>query len=217
MTEPMKAEARPSKTKSDLRKLRAQGKVPGVVYGRNIAQPTPISVEEKDLMHLLRYHPNAVLELELPQAGKQPVMLSGVQRDPLTRSLLHIDFRQIDMNAEVRTQARLEPVGSAPGEKEGGIVQLMMHELEIQCLPRDIPETIPVDISRLGLGDSVLVGDLAVPSGVTVKTDPELVVATILVPQKDLTAEEAHDSEVETAEAAERAEEARNNEVRMTP
>lgn len=217
MTQAMKAEERIVRTKNDLRKLREQGKVPGVVYGRNIAAPTAIAVEEKELLQLLRHHPNAVLELELPQGGKQPVMLSGVQRDPLTRSLLHIDFHQIDMNKEVRTQVRLEAVGEAPGEKEGGIVQLMLHEIEVQCLPRDIPETIPVDISSLGLGENLLVGDLAVPQGVTVKTDPELVAVTILVPQKDLTAEEAHDSEVETAEAAERAEEARNEEVRMTP
>lgn len=213
MTELMRAEERPGKTKGELRKLRQQGKVPGVVYGRGITQPTPIAVEEKELLHLLRHHPNAVLELELPRSGRQPVMLSGVQRDPLTRSLLHIDFHQIDMNAEVRTQARLEPAGQAPGEKEGGIVQMMLHEIEIQCLPGNIPESIPVDISRLGMGENILVGDLSVPQGVIVKTDPELVVVTILVPQKDLTADEAHDAEVEAQEAEARADHARKAEV----
>ncbi|EXX86332.1 50S ribosomal protein L25 [Paenibacillus darwinianus] len=214
MTFTMKAEKRQVQTKSDLRQLRQQGKVPGVVYGKNIKQPTAIAVNEKELLHLLRSHPNAVLELELPSAGNQPVMMSDVQRDPLSRGVLHIDFHQINLNEEVKAQVRLEVVGEAPGDKEGGILQLMLHELDVQCLPRDIPESIVVDVSNMQIGENILISDLKLPKGVLLKSDPEQVVVTILTPQKDITEEEAEDAAVEAEEAEARAKEAQAEEVK---
>lgn len=184
MTQAMNAEERPAGTKGDLRRLRDNGKVPGVVYGGKASGPTLIAVEEKELLALLRQHSNAVLELNLPE-GSKPVLVSDVQRDPVTRSVLHIDFREIDMQSSVRTQVRLEPAGEAPGEKAGGMLQQLLHELEIECLPADIPDVISVDVSRLDLGGSLTVADLALPPGVKLRTDPELVVATVLVPRKD--------------------------------
>jgi large subunit ribosomal protein L25 len=172
-------------TKGELRRLRDQGKVPGNVYGAGKNGSTLIAVDEKELLALLRRHPNAVLDLELDGSGKKPVMVAGVQRDPLTRHVLHIDLREIDLKTPVRTHAPLEPVGEAPGEQEGGIVQMLLHELEIECLPADIPEEIPVDVSGLGLGDSLTVRDLNIPPGVTVRTDPSLVVVTVLVPRNE--------------------------------
>jgi len=214
MTLTIHAEERRVQTKNDLRQLREQGKVPGVVFGKNIGKSTPIAIEEKALIQLIRSNPNAVVQLEVPSIGSQPAMLSDVQRDPLTRHLLHCDFHQIDMNRAVRTQARLETTGTAPGDQEGGIVQIMLHELEIQCLPGSIPEFIEVDISKLQIGENILAGDLQLPQGVTMRTDPELVVVTILAPQKDLTEEEAEDAAVESAEATSRAGEAQHEEVR---
>ncbi|CAM4485894.1 50S ribosomal protein L25 [Paenibacillus tarimensis] len=214
MTMTMKAEERLVQTKADLRQLREQGKVPGVVYGKNISKATAIAVEEKELMALIRSNPHAVLELEVPAVGKQSVMLSDVQRDPLSRHLLHIDFHQIDMNQAIRTQVRVETTGVSAGEKEGGIVQTMLHEVEIQCLPSRIPDSLAVDVSSLQVGENILVGELKLPEGVELKTDPESVVVTVLAPQKDLTAEEAEDAAVEEAEAASRAEEAGAEEVR---
>ncbi|HUC92936.1 MAG TPA: 50S ribosomal protein L25/general stress protein Ctc [Paenibacillus sp.] len=214
MTLTMKAEDRLVQTKADLRRLRQQGKVPGVVYGKNIGKPTAIAVSEKELLSLLRSHPNAVLELEVPSAGKQPVMMSDVQRDSLSRGLLHVDFHQINLNEEVKAHVRLEVVGEAPGDKEGGILQLMLHELEVQCLPRDIPESIEVDVSNLQIGENILASDLELPQGVEMKSDPEQVVVTILTPQKDITEEEAEDAAVESAEAEARAAEAGAEEVK---
>lgn len=185
MTPSIRAEERASHTKGELRRLRDQGKVPGNVYGGKASGSTPIAVEEKELLALLRHHPNAVLDLELPGSDARPVMVAGVQRDPLTRSVLHIDLREIDLKTPVRTHAPLEPVGESPGAKEGGIVQMLLHELEIECLPADIPEGIPVDISGLHLGDSLVVRDLKAPPGVSVRTDPSLVVVTVLTPQKE--------------------------------
>ena len=178
----IRAEERTTRTKGELRRLRDQGKVPGNLYGNRVGS-TLIAVDERELLALLRHHPNAVLDLEISGADAKPVMVAGVQRDPLTRHILHIDLREIDLNRPVRAHAPLEPVGESKVEREGGIVQMLLHELEIECLPADIPEGIPVDVSGLRLGDSLTVRDLQVPQGVTVRTDPSLVVVTVLAPQ----------------------------------
>ena len=185
MTPSLRAEERSNRTKGELRRLRSQGKVPGNVYGSQTSGSTLIAVDEKELLALLRRHPNTVLDLAMPGADAKPVMVTDVQRDPLTRSVLHIDLREINLSEPVRTRAPLEPVGEAPGAKEGGILRMLLHELEIECLPADIPEEIPVDVSGLGLGDSLTVRDLKVPPGVTVRADPSLVVVTVLEPQKE--------------------------------
>lgn len=194
----IRAETRTSRTKGGLRRLRGQGKVPGNLYGGTEGS-TLIAVDERELLALLRQHPNAVFDLEMPGADRKPVMVAEVQRDPLTRHVLHIDLREIDLKRPVRTHAPLEPAGESPAEREGGIVQMLLHELEIECLPADIPDAIPVDVSGLRLGDSLTVRDLKLPPGVTVRTDPKLVVVTVLAPQN---AEDAAEAGEPGAEAA---------------
>jgi large subunit ribosomal protein L25 len=213
MSIPMTAEQRNTHMKSELRSLRASGKVPGVVYGKQLASPASIALSEKELLALLRSHPNAVVELDIPDAGKQSVMIAAVQREKLSHKLLHVDFHQINMNEEVTANVRIDLVGDSQGEREGGIVQALLHELEVRCLPGSIPDAIPVDVTGLLMGSSYLVGDVQVPAGVTIVTDPSAVLVTILVPQKDLTAEEAEAQEVEAKEAASRSTEAQMHEV----
>ena len=200
-------------TKGELRLLRQEGKVPGVIYGKQLGTPVPIMVELKELEALLRTQPNAVLDMDIASIGKHSAMVSEVQRDSLSRQLLHVDFRQINMNETVKTQVRFELEGEAGGVKEGGILQMVLHDIEVQCLPTNIPESIVVDISALAVGESVLVRDLIMPQGVEVKSDPELVVLTILAPQKELSEEAEAELNEETAEAESRSQEARLEEV----
>lgn len=195
MEETLKAEARQNNTKSEIKQLREQGKVPGVVNGKEVGSAA-IAIDEKELRHLLRKNPHAIIEMELPGGAKQPVMIHEVQRDKLTRDLLHIDFHQINMDEPVKTLVALEFVGESMGLHEGGILQIQHHELEIRCLPQQIPEVIHVDISRLKLGENLLVSDLQVPEGIEIKTDPYEVIVTILAPQKDLDEEKSIDAEV---------------------
>ncbi|GGG87483.1 50S ribosomal protein L25 [Paenibacillus radicis (ex Gao et al. 2016)] len=213
MSIPMNVEQRTIGTKGALRQLRESGKVPGVVYGKQLAAPAAVALEEKQVLALLRSHPNAVLDLDIPGAGKQPVMISEVQREPLSRRLLHIDMRQINMNEEVRTQVRIDFVGEANGVGQGGILQVLLHELEVECLPGSIPEALEINVADLELGHSLLVRDVRPPSGVKVLSDPEQVVVTVLAPQKELTEEEAEAAEVERVEAESRSEEAQMHEV----
>lgn len=204
----MKAEQRSSTTKGELRQLRLQGKIPGVIYGKQLSEAALVTVNEKELQMLLRSNPNAVIEINVPAQGKQSVMVSEIQRDSLSRDVLHVDFHQINLNENVRAHVRIDAEGDSSGVREGGILQVVLHELDIQCLPNSIPDAIVVDISSLGIGESLLVSDLKLPEGVEAKSEPEMVVLTILAPQKELTEEESEDAAVELIEAESRSKEA---------
>lgn len=203
----MNADQRTGTTKGELRQLRLQGKVPGVIYGKQLSNAAQVTVDGKELQSLLRSHPNAVLEINVPSHGKTSVMISEIQRDSLNRQVLHVDFHQINMNENVKANVRIQAEGDSQGVKEGGVLQVVMHELEVQCLPNNIPDAVTVDISSLAVGESVLVSDLKLPKGVELSADPEQVVLTILAPQKELTEEEAEDAAVELAEAESRSKE----------
>jgi large subunit ribosomal protein L25 len=204
----MNADQRTGTTKGELRQLRLQGKIPGVIYGKKLDNAAQVTVDSKELQALLRSHPNAVLEINIPSHGKTSVMISEIQRDSLSRQVLHVDFHQINMNENVRANVRITAEGDSQGVREGGILQVILHELEVQCLPGSIPDSVAVDISALAIGESVLVSDLKLPKGVESLAEPEQVVVTILAPQKELTEEEAEDAAVELAEAESRSKEA---------
>lgn len=183
MASTLKAETRNGKTKSDRSRLRAEGKVPAVVYGKKVAH-TSIAVNQKELLALLKVNPHAVIELDVPQLGKQPVMINEIQRDALSGQLLHIDFHQINMDEPVNATVRLEYTGEAVGVQEGGILQIQLHELDIRCLPSQIPSVIQVDISSLGVGENLLVSSLKLSDQIEIRTHEDDVLATILLPQK---------------------------------
>ncbi|MBD0384546.1 50S ribosomal protein L25 [Paenibacillus sedimenti] len=208
----LKAEARKETTKSDIKQLRSQGKIPGVVYGKKV-QSTVIAIDQKELLALLRTNPHAIVEMDMPDGGgKQPVMINEVQRGKVHRELLHVDFHQINMDEPVKTVVTLEFTGEAEGIKEGGILQIQLHDLEIRCLPNQIPNSIPVDITNLGLGENLLVYQISVPAGIEVKSDLNDLVVTILAPQKEVEPEEAPAAQEEKAGQAEAATEAAKEE-----
>lgn len=184
----------------ELNKLRKSGRVPGVIYGKGLNAPTPVSLDGKELSALLRSHPHAVIEVDVPGEGKHPIMMAELQRDTFTNTVLHVDFRRVDMNAKIDTAARLEFVGKSAGEQEGGMLQVVLHELDISCYPKDIPESIPVDVSALGLGEHLSIGELTLPPGVETKQDAGTVVVAVLAPQKERSEEELdeiHDATLE--------------------
>ncbi|NIK80081.1 large subunit ribosomal protein L25 [Paenibacillus castaneae] len=205
----MKADQRSMSTKGELRQLRLQGKIPGVIYGKKLNEAAPVTVDGKELQALLRSHPNAVLEINIPSLGKQSVMVSEVQRDSLNHKVLHVDFHQINMNENVRANVRINVEGDSEGIREGGVLQVVLHELEVLCLPNNIPDAVTVNITSLGVGESLLIGDLKLPEGVERVAEPEQVVLTILAPQKELSEEESEDAAVELAEAEARSKEAK--------
>ncbi|RTE08076.1 50S ribosomal protein L25 [Paenibacillus whitsoniae] len=196
----LQAEARKEATKSEIKQMRAKGKIPAVVYGEKVAS-TVITVDWKDVQTVLRTNPHAIIDLSIASAGRQPVMINEIQRNPMSREVLHIDFHQINMNEPIKTVVALEFTGDAVGAREGGIVQVQMHEVDIRCMPNQIPASIAVDISSLGLGDNLHVSQISVPAGVEMKSDSNDIVVTILVPQKETATPEPANNEERVGEA----------------
>jgi large subunit ribosomal protein L25 len=199
MAESLRAEDRQGATKSENKRLRKQGKIPGIMYGKNIGS-APIAVDQKELQNLIKTNRHAIVDLEIPGKGKQAAMLSEIQRDNLTGELLHVDFHQINMDEPVRTNVPLEFVGDSVGVREGGLLTPIAHEIEIRCLPKHIPAALQVDVSALGVGETLLVGDIRVPAEIEIKTDMDMPVVTVLAPQKEAKDEAAEAAETEKAE-----------------
>ncbi|MCS7463206.1 50S ribosomal protein L25/general stress protein Ctc [Paenibacillus doosanensis] len=196
----LKAETRKSDTKSERKGLRAKGNIPAVVYGKKVSN-TPIAINEKELTAILRTNPHAIIDMVMPDGSKQPVMINEIQRDPILRTILHVDFHQINMDEPVSTTVRLDFIGDAVGVQMGGILQIQHHEIEIRCLPKQIPNAIEVDVSGLEVGSSILVSDLKVGSSIEIKSMANDVLVTVLAPQKEEAAPDTAEEAEQKAEA----------------
>lgn len=184
MSQILKADIREDLTRSATRSLRKQGRVPGVLYGKGISNRT-IHLDESQMWQTIRNKGlNHVFQLQVD--GKQyDVMVYELQQDPLKGFLLHVDFKKVSMNEKVETTVPVHLNGEAPGVKEGGVVQQQLRELEIRCLPGDIPESIEADISTLNIGDSLTVADLQVPADIDLQHEKDEVIVSILAPRLD--------------------------------
>jgi large subunit ribosomal protein L25 len=173
--------AREAVGKGISRSLRRQGAAPGVVYGKGFA-PCPIVVDPKELRRAISTEAgwNTLITLrgEGSFAGKT-VILKDMQLDPIRRDILHADFQTVDMKEAVHTTVPVHPVGKSIGEKEGGNLQVIRHELEVICLPDAIPTSIDVDVTNLNIGDVIHIDDIALPSGVKVPHDVNFTVITV--------------------------------------
>jgi large subunit ribosomal protein L25 len=188
------------------RRLRKSGRAPGVVYG-GTAAPTAIELDHNALIHALRqerFH-SSILTMKLDGAGTQ-VLLRDVQMHPFRHEVLHVDFQRIDPSRRIHMKVPLHFAneGVSPAVKEhGAVVSHVMNELDIACLPKDLPEFIEIDLSGLDIGHSLHVSGVKLPAGVTAVThrtiDP--VVATAVVP-KAIVEEEVAPAEGEAAVAA---------------
>lgn len=174
-------EVREDKGKGVARKLRAQGRIPAVMYGQGNA-PVSLSLEPRSLEKLLAAEGhNALFDLSGPGVGKRTVLVKDLQRDPVRGGLLHADLFEIDANEAITVKVSLHLVGTPVGVSiDGGLVDHSLREVEIECLPRAIPERIDVDITNLHLGDALHVSDVALPEGVTLVTHGELAVVSVI-------------------------------------
>ena len=177
--------------KTKINKIRAKNLVPAIIYGAK-KKPTPIKVEKGAYEKIMRVHHGAsvLFHLNVMEGDKKLKDYSAIvreeQHDPVKDDLLHIDFQRISLTEEIEVQVRVHPKGEAIGvKKEGGSVDQPIHELDIICLPTNIPEQIEVDISQMVIGDAVHVADLKLPAGVRTKHDPEAMVLSIVPPMKE--------------------------------
>ena len=173
------ATPRPPQGTRPARRLRNEGKVPGVVYGLG-ADPVTLTVEWRELRAALVTEQglNAVIHLEV--AGERtPTLVKDIQRHPVRRNVLHVDFIRVDLNKPVDVEVGIHLEGEAEGvSREGGVVDQVMQSLLITAKPDDIPAGLSVDISDLVIGEAKRVSDIVLPAGVTTNVDPDEAVVT---------------------------------------
>lgn len=171
--------------RSAVRKIKAQGGVPAVIYGGK-NKPEPLQVAKRDISLLLSHASgeNILVELEIDGEGVgRLALMQEVQHAPLGGDILHVDFHAVSMDEMIEAVVPLEPTGIAEGVKTfGGLLEQNLRSLEIECLPRDLPDVITVDVSRLNIGDSIHVRELPLPQGVTTRVPPDLTAFSVLAP-----------------------------------
>lgn len=177
------AQSRSSEGTAAVKRLRKAGNIPAVVYGRK----TPalnVQVDGKTFSKILQgsASDNILVSLKLDK-GEQLALVQEVQHDHLKGGILHVDFHAIAMDEEIHAEVPLDLVGDAIGLKFGGLVEAIHHNLEVRCLPKDLPERISVDVSALNVGNSIHVGEVTLPEGVRAKLAGDVVVIMCVAPK----------------------------------
>ncbi|MFP4198458.1 MAG: 50S ribosomal protein L25/general stress protein Ctc [Halanaerobium sp.] len=196
----IEAELRTETGKGVARKIRRNGLIPGVVYGRG-NEPRSIKVDPLDIEKLLQS--NAIFDLtfvgEDGEGDEAVVIIKDYQKDVIKQNLLHVDFQFISMDEKITVSVPMHLEGEAAGVRDGGVLQQLLREIEIDALPAEIPEEITIDISELEVGESLSVADLELPEGIDLVTDSDEVIVTVVTPT-ELIEEEVEEEEEEFLE-----------------
>lgn len=209
-------ELRDGRGKGAARKLRAAGRIPGIVYGGG-RESTSVSIDPRLLDRRIQQSEAGMntlfdLTVEGGDAAAKTVLVKDIQRDPVLGAPLHADLYEVDMTQTIEVEVPLHVVGEPVGVVNmGGILDQALRELRVECLPRAIPDSIEVDVTALELGDSLHVRDLALPEGVELRDDADLSVVSVVAPKAEeepVAAEEGEEGAEAAAEgeAAEKAE-----------
>ncbi len=181
----LKAEPRSDTGRSAARRLKARGIVPAVVYGGK-EKSQPLQVSARDINAMLSHASGENILVELEIAGEKTsrtALLQEVQHSPVGGDVLHVDFHAISMDEKIQADVPLEALGVATGVKNfGGLLEQNLRVLPIECLPRDLPDKITVDVSALNIGDSIHVRDIKLPAGVVAKVQAELTAFSVMAP-----------------------------------
>jgi large subunit ribosomal protein L25 len=178
---------RDSRGKQAAKRLRREGRIPAVLYGG--ASPQSISVDPKSVLKMIHGHEGTTQLLNLTFDGggaARMAIIRDMQFDPVSEDLLHLDLQEVSADRAITVRVAVHPAGEAIGVKDTkGILNLVLHELEISCLPGNIPERIDADVSRLAIGDVLTVGDLVAPEGVRILNDPGQAIAIVAPPMAE--------------------------------
>jgi large subunit ribosomal protein L25 len=170
--------------KSVARRLRRSGKTPGILYGG--ATPVNIAVDPREVFRIIHGHEGSTQLLRVTLAGStdsRMVILRDMQFDPVSENLVHVDLQEVNMDKPIQVTVALHHVGEPIGVRDTqGILEMVLREVQVSCLPANIPEDIKADVSNLAIGDVLTVGELVVPEGVRVLTDKAQAVATVAPP-----------------------------------
>jgi large subunit ribosomal protein L25 len=186
----IRSQVRKARGKGAAKKLRTAGKVPGIVYGKGM-ESVPIELDAAEVHSLTHGAHMASLEsivvsLEIQDGGEsdtRPTLIKEIQHDPIKGDILHIDFHQISLAERIHARIPVFTVGDCPGVSEGGILEHALRELDVACKAADLPEEVRVDISKLGLGESIHVRDIDLGPNVEILNDTDLSVVSVTVPR----------------------------------
>jgi len=181
---------------------RREGFVPAILYGKDV-ESVPVKVAAREFARVLSTGRNNIIRLAIAQDGgidERTCMVKDIQQDPIRGDVIHADFYQIDLKEKLRATVPIRIVGEEAVSKAGGILQHQLWEVEVECLPTEIPDHVVADVTDLPVGEHLSVKDLKVPAGVEFITDPDVVVASVLAPKA--AEEEAKPEGEAAAEAA---------------
>lgn len=183
----LEAELRTRTGKQAARRLRREGRIPAILYGGGRA-PAPLSVDRNRLDAALKSSEHVIVRLSIEGGEEREAhaILRDIEVDPISRAYTHADFQRVRLDEKVRAVVKLVFTGSAAGVKEGGILDEHLREVEVEGKVLDIPGEIEVDVSGLSIGEAIHARDLRLPDGVTLLTDPERSVASVVPPAAEV-------------------------------
>ena len=189
MAKQVKLSARPRADvgRNSVKHLRSRGVIPAVIYGHK-DQPANLEINNREIVAILKHAigENILIELDIDGTSKLS-LIQEVQHHPVRGDILHVDFLEVAMDELLHTEVPVEPFGEADGVKNyGGLLEHSLRSLAIECLPKDLPEIIRVDVSALGLNQSIHVRDLVLPAGVKATTDADLTVFIVAEPKVEV-------------------------------
>ena len=202
------AEPRSSRGKNEARRMRVAKLIPAVVYGAG-KDPVPVSVSPKDIGKILSTGAggNTIFNLDIAGLENTPVMLKDWQKDPLKENLLHVDFKRIDLSQRLRVRVRVLTTGDPRGVKEqGGVYETITREIEIECLPDEIPDNFSVDVTEYRLGSTLRAGDVPLSGSMKLLSPPDQVISHVIEPARVVEEEAAATAEGAAAAPAATAE-----------
>lgn len=186
-----------------VKRLRREGYIPAVVYGKGI-EPKHVQVKLSEFRDfLVKNGKHALFDTELEDLGSFTAMVKEVQFDTQKNSYVHIDFQKVSMDEKINVDVPIRVVGKEMLERNGGVVVHQLNEVTVECLPKDVPKHIDVDVSSLAVGHSLTAGELKLPEGVTLLTEPDDVILSVISGRS--AADEAEEAEGGSPEDAEKA------------
>jgi large subunit ribosomal protein L25 len=189
----LNADPRTNLRRNKVKKLRREGRLPAVIYGRQRASQS-VAIRLKDIEHVIHHSlsENVLVDLSLKddQRPKRLALVKDVQHHPLTGDVLHVDFQEVAEDEKVTMVVPVESVGDAVGVKTGGgLLEHVLFKLKVRALPKDLPELIQVDVTNLNVGETIHIGDIPPPSGVEILGDPQIPVLSVAAQRVEITEE----------------------------
>ena len=191
MAKSIQLKAQPRATSGTVvsKALRKQGLVPAVIYGRH-QEPQTLQVSAREISNALSHATgeHLLVDLSIENGAQTLALIQDVQHHPVKRNVLHVDFLALKADEKMHTTVQVEPFGEAIGVKNGGLLDHPLRSIEVECLPKDLPEVITFDVANLNIGDYIHVKDLPISPGVEVLTDADVIVFHVAAPTVEIEA-----------------------------